>query len=133
MSGMRNVSRGLVSRTKIIEIMEKGKNNIPEISEKAGLSQSCVGYHLNLLLKHKDFGEAVASVIILGIGLSITISAVASGSLFSLGSGACQEGTSGDCLLSAILVVWGLAAAIVGSAYVVFRIWRSPRIPRLRP
>ncbi len=30
---MRNVSRGLASRTKIIEIMEKGKNNIPEISE----------------------------------------------------------------------------------------------------
>jgi len=50
---MRNVSRGLVSRTKIIEITEKGKNNIPEISEKAGLSQSCVGYHLKLLLKQR--------------------------------------------------------------------------------
>jgi len=50
---MRNVSRGLVSRTKIIDIMEKGKNNIQEISEKAGLSQSCVGYHLKLLLKHR--------------------------------------------------------------------------------
>jgi predicted transcriptional regulator len=50
---MRNVSRGLVSRTKIIEIMEKGKNNIPEIGEKAGLSQSCVGYHLKLLLKQR--------------------------------------------------------------------------------
>jgi len=34
----------------------------------------------------KDVGEAIASVIILGIGLSITISAVASGRLFSLGS-----------------------------------------------
>ncbi len=32
----------------------------------------------------KDVGEAIASVIILGIGLSITISAVASGRLFSL-------------------------------------------------
>ena len=53
MSGMRNVSRGLASRTKIIEIMEKGKNNIPEISEKAALSQSCVGHHLKLLLKHR--------------------------------------------------------------------------------
>ena len=53
MSGMRNVSRGLASRTKIIEIMENGKNNIPEISEKAELSQSCVGYHLKLLLKQK--------------------------------------------------------------------------------
>ncbi len=81
----------------------------------------------------KDVGEAIASVIILGIGLSITISAVASGRLFSLGSGACQQGTSGDCLLLAILVVWGLAATIVGSAYVVFRIWRNPRIPWLRP
>ena len=53
MSGMRNVSRGLASRTKIIEIMEKGKSSIPEISEKAGLSQSCVGYHLKLLLKQR--------------------------------------------------------------------------------
>jgi predicted transcriptional regulator len=50
---MRNVSRGLVSRTRIIEIMEKGKNNIPEISEKAGLSQSGVAYHLRLLLKQR--------------------------------------------------------------------------------
>jgi len=50
---MRNVSRGLASRTKIIENMEKGKNNIPEISEKAGLSQSCVGHHLRLLLKQR--------------------------------------------------------------------------------
>jgi len=33
--------------------MEKGKNNIPEISEKAGLSQSCVGHHLKLLLKQR--------------------------------------------------------------------------------
>ena len=53
MSGMRNVSRGLASRTKIIEIIEKGTNNIPEISDKAGLSRSCVGYHLKLLLKQK--------------------------------------------------------------------------------
>ena len=50
---MRNVSRGLASRTRIIEIMEKGKNNITEISEKAGLSQSGVGYHLRLLLKQR--------------------------------------------------------------------------------
>jgi predicted transcriptional regulator len=50
---MRNVSRGLSSRTKIIEIMERGKNSIPEIGEKAGLSQSCVGHHLRLLLRQK--------------------------------------------------------------------------------
>jgi predicted transcriptional regulator len=33
--------------------MEKGKTNIREISEKAGLSASCVGYHLKLLLKNR--------------------------------------------------------------------------------
>ena len=62
----------------------------------------------------KDVGEAVASVIILGIGLWITISAVASGSLFSLGSGACQEGTSGDCLLSAIPCCLGACSCNCG-------------------
>ena len=50
---MRNVSRGLASRTKIIEIMEKGKSNIPDMSEKTGLSQSCIAYHLKLLLKQR--------------------------------------------------------------------------------
>ncbi len=50
---MRNVSRGLASRTKIIETMEQGKKKIQEISEKTGLSDSCVGYHLKLLLKQR--------------------------------------------------------------------------------
>lgn len=31
--------------------MEKGKTYIREIGEKAGLSPSCVGYHLRLLRK----------------------------------------------------------------------------------
>ena len=50
---MRNVGRGLVSRTKIIESMEQGRKKIQEISEKTGLSNSCVGYHLKLLLKQR--------------------------------------------------------------------------------
>ena len=53
MAGMRNVSRGLESRTKILELMEKGKTNIRDMSEKARISQGCVGYHLRLLLKQK--------------------------------------------------------------------------------
>jgi len=52
-SGMRNVSRGLASRSKIIETMEKGKTRINEISEKAGLTESCVSHHLRLLLKQR--------------------------------------------------------------------------------
>jgi len=52
-SGMRNVNRGLASRSKIIEAMEKGKTRIVEISEKAGLTESCVSHHLRLLHKQK--------------------------------------------------------------------------------
>jgi predicted transcriptional regulator len=50
---MRNVSRGLESRTKILEIMEKNRTSVKEIGEKAGLSTSCVAYHLKLLLKQR--------------------------------------------------------------------------------
>ena len=47
------MSRGLESRTKIIEVMERGKTQIREIGEKAGLSPSCVGYHLKLMKKQR--------------------------------------------------------------------------------
>jgi len=50
---MRNVSRGLESRTKILDVMEKGKTNVQDISEKAGLGTACVSYHLRLLLKQR--------------------------------------------------------------------------------
>ncbi len=50
---MRNVSRGLESRTKVLDVMEKGRTNVQDISEKAGLSPACVGYHLKLLLKQR--------------------------------------------------------------------------------
>ncbi len=57
-SGMRNVNRGLASRSKIIEAMEKGKTRIIEISEKAGLTESCVSHHLRLLLKQRVASSA---------------------------------------------------------------------------
>ena len=47
------MTRGLESRTRILEVMEKGKTQIGDIGEKAGLSQSCVGYHLKLLKKQR--------------------------------------------------------------------------------
>jgi predicted transcriptional regulator len=50
---MKNVGRGLVSRSGIIESMEQGKSTVSEISTKSGLGRACVGYHLNLLLKQK--------------------------------------------------------------------------------
>jgi len=53
MSGMRNISRGLASRTKIIQAMEQGKAHVPDISERSKLGKACVSYHLKLLLKRK--------------------------------------------------------------------------------
>src|SRR5439155_21369544 len=50
MTGMRNVQRGLASRTKIITtIEESGKSQASEIAKKAGLGTACVNYHLKLL------------------------------------------------------------------------------------
>ena len=33
--------------------MEQGKKKIPEIGEKSGLSNSCISYHLKLLLRQR--------------------------------------------------------------------------------
>jgi predicted transcriptional regulator len=55
---MRNVNRGLASRSKIIESLEKGRTRVVEISEKAGLTESCVSHHLRLLLKQRVVASA---------------------------------------------------------------------------
>ena len=55
-SGMRNISRGLASRTKIIQTMEQGKAHVADISEKSKLGKACVSYHLKLLLRRKVVG-----------------------------------------------------------------------------
>jgi len=55
MTGMRNVQRGLASRTKIITTIEEesGKSRASEIAKKAGLGKACVNYHLKLLAMQK--------------------------------------------------------------------------------
>jgi len=60
---MRNVNRGLASRSKIIDAMEKERTRIIEISEKTGLTESCVSHHLRLLLKQR-----VVSAVAVGRG-----------------------------------------------------------------
>jgi predicted ArsR family transcriptional regulator len=57
-SGIRNVNRGLASRSKILEAMEEGKIRLIEISEKSGLKEGCVSHHLKLLLKQKVVSSA---------------------------------------------------------------------------
>ncbi len=53
LSGMRNVSRGLTSRTRIIEAMEQGRVHVLEISDRSKLGKACVSYHLKLLFRKK--------------------------------------------------------------------------------
>ncbi len=53
LSGMKNVSRGLASRTRIVQAMEQGRTHVLEISEKSKLGKACVSYHLKLLLRRK--------------------------------------------------------------------------------
>ncbi len=55
---MRNVNRGLASRSRIIETMEKGKTRTVDISERSGLTESCVSHHLKLLLKQRVVSSA---------------------------------------------------------------------------
>ncbi len=50
---MKNVGRGLLSRTKIIDAMEHGRTRTVEISERAKLGRACVSYHLKLMLRQK--------------------------------------------------------------------------------
>jgi predicted transcriptional regulator len=59
-AGMRNVNRGLASRTRIIESLEKGRNRVSDISEKTGLSNSCVSYHLLLMRKNRTVSSSQA-------------------------------------------------------------------------
>ena len=54
MTGMRNVQRGLASRTRIItSIEESGNSRASDIAKKAGLGKACVNYHLKLLAGQK--------------------------------------------------------------------------------
>ena len=50
---MKNVSRGLASRTEIIGAMEKGRASVSDIAEWSKLGRACVSYHLKLLLRQK--------------------------------------------------------------------------------
>lgn len=59
MTSKRNVSKGLVSRTRIIQSLETEEKRIVEVSKGSNLSYDCVRYHLKALNKEgivKRFG-----------------------------------------------------------------------------
>lgn len=53
LTSRRNVKAGLVSRTKILFVLEKGRSSTREIAKEATLSYECVAYHLKSMKKDR--------------------------------------------------------------------------------
>lgn len=53
----RNVRLGLVARTKIVSLLEKGEFTARVLAEKIGMSYSAVLHHLHLLETEKIIGR----------------------------------------------------------------------------
>jgi predicted transcriptional regulator len=51
LTSKRNIKKGLVSRSKILRALEKGKKLATEIASETALSYKCVTYHLALMKK----------------------------------------------------------------------------------
>lgn len=51
LTSKRNVKAGLVSRTKILFIIETGRKSATEIANETSLSYECVSYHLTAMRK----------------------------------------------------------------------------------
>jgi predicted transcriptional regulator len=49
----RNVQAGLISRTKIIQMLEKGRRSTRHIAKETSLSYECVAYHLNTMRRDR--------------------------------------------------------------------------------
>jgi predicted transcriptional regulator len=53
LTSKRNVKAGLVSRTKILFALEKGRKSASDIAKEAALSYECVAYHLKTMKKDR--------------------------------------------------------------------------------
>lgn len=53
LTSRRNVKAGLVARTRILLVLENNRKSAPQIVKEAGLSYSCVTYHLRALRKDR--------------------------------------------------------------------------------
>jgi predicted transcriptional regulator len=53
LTSKRNVKAGLVSRSKILSALERGRMTTPEIAKEATLSYKCVAYHLKTMKKDR--------------------------------------------------------------------------------
>ena len=53
LTSKRNVKAGLISRSKILLALEKGRKSASAIATEAGLSYECVTYHLKTMKKER--------------------------------------------------------------------------------
>jgi len=53
LTSKRNVKAGLVSRTKILFVLERGQRNVRDVARDAGLSYECVAYHLKNMKRER--------------------------------------------------------------------------------
>ena len=53
LTSKRNVKPGLISRTKILLVLEKGHKSTRNIAREASLSYECVAYHLKAMKKDR--------------------------------------------------------------------------------
>lgn len=49
----RNVRAGLISRSKILQALEKGRKSTNDIAKETSLSYECVAYHLRAMRKDR--------------------------------------------------------------------------------
>jgi predicted transcriptional regulator len=53
LTSKRNVKAGLISRSKILIVLEKGRQSASAIAKESALSYECVAYHLKALRKDR--------------------------------------------------------------------------------
>lgn len=53
LTSKRNVKAGLISRTKMLFVLEKGWKSASEIAKEASISYECVAYHLKTMKKDR--------------------------------------------------------------------------------
>lgn len=53
LTSRRNVRPGLISRTKILLVLERGRKSARDVAKEASLSYNCVAYHLNAMKKDR--------------------------------------------------------------------------------
>jgi predicted transcriptional regulator len=53
LTSKRNVKAGLISRSKILFVLEKGRKNVRDMAKESGLSYECVAYHLKTMKRER--------------------------------------------------------------------------------